>query len=163
MSFTDKFGVAGALVALTLALQCVWTAILIIWGRAHFERERRVLGAVRCAWLMLWIMVDIVILHVVEISMWGAFYRWKCFANWGSAFYFSAGSFTTVGAGTLSLPLQWRTLQPLEGLTGVLMCGLSASFLFAVVTRLVEREETLLKVEDHTASQPRIAALAEES
>jgi hypothetical protein len=27
-----------------------------------------------------------------------------------------------------------------ESLTGVLMCGLSASFLFAIVTRLVERE-----------------------
>ena len=34
----------------------------------------------------------------------------------------------------------WRTLGPLEGIIGVLMCGLSASFLFAIVTRLVERE-----------------------
>jgi hypothetical protein len=28
----------------------------------------------------------------------------------------------------------------MEAITGVLMCGLSASFLFAIVTRLVERE-----------------------
>jgi hypothetical protein len=112
---------------------------------------------------MVWIMADIVVLHVVEILMWGEFYRWKCFSSWGAAFYFSAGSFTTVGAGTLSLPTQWRTLQPLEGLTGVLMCGLSASFLFAVVTRLVEREETLLKAEEHTASSPHIAVPAEQA
>jgi hypothetical protein len=33
----------------------------------------------------------------------------------------------------------WRTLGPLESIIGVLMCGLSASFLFAIVSRLVER------------------------
>jgi len=30
-----------------------------------------------------------------------------------------------------------------ESIIGVLMCGLSASFLFAIVTRLVEREARL--------------------
>jgi len=34
----------------------------------------------------------------------------------------------------------WRTLGPVESVIGVLMCGLSASFLFAIVTRLIERE-----------------------
>ena len=34
----------------------------------------------------------------------------------------------------------WRTLGPVESIIGVLMCGLSASFLFAIVSRLVDRE-----------------------
>ena len=54
--------------------------------------------------------------------------------------YFSAASYSTVGASDLVLPLNWRTVGPVESFTGVLMCGLSASFLFAVVTRLVERD-----------------------
>jgi len=32
---------------------------------------------------------------------------------------------------------------PVESVTGVLMCGLSVSLLFAIVTRLVERETQL--------------------
>ena len=32
-------------------------------------------------------------------------------------------------------------MGPVESVTGVLMCGLSASFLFAIVTRLVEHED----------------------
>ena len=32
-------------------------------------------------------------------------------------------------------------MGPLEGLAGVLMCGLSASLLFAIVTRLVKRDQ----------------------
>ena len=31
------------------------------------------------------------------------------------------------------LDKQWRLLAPIEGLTGILMCGLSAAFFFAVV------------------------------
>ena len=55
--------------------------------------------------------------------------------SFGISLYFSAASYATVG---VVLPQTWRTLGPVE--IGVLMCGLSASVLFAIVTRLVERE-----------------------
>jgi hypothetical protein len=80
-------------------------------------------------------------LHMLQILLWAGFYRWKCFPSWESAFYFSTTSYSTVGYGDLVLPRMWRTLGPVESVTGVLMCGLSASFLFAVVTRLVQHEE----------------------
>ena len=35
----------------------------------------------------------------------------------------------------------WRAMGPAESVTGVLMCGLSASFLFAIVTRLIQLED----------------------
>jgi len=65
---------------------------------------------------------------------------WRCFPVWESAFYFSAASYATVGYGDVVLPQMWRTLGPLESIIGVLMCGLSVSFLFAVVSRLIDRE-----------------------
>jgi hypothetical protein len=83
----------------------------------------------------------IVCLHVLEILLWAWFYRAVCLATWESAFYFSASSYSTVGYGDLVLQQAWRQLGPIESLTGVLMCALSAAFLFAVVIRLVEREE----------------------
>src|SRR5258708_28780757 len=63
-----------------------------------------------------------------------------CFRSWESGFYFSAASYATVGYGDVVLPWTWRTLGPVESIIGVLICGLSASFLFAVVSRLVDRE-----------------------
>ena len=57
--------------------------------------------------------------------------------------YFSAASYATVGYGDVVLPWMWRTLGPVESIIGVLMCGLSASFLFAIVSRLVDRETKL--------------------
>lgn len=78
-------------------------------------------------------------LHLAQILVWAAFYRWMCFPGWGFAFYFSIASYSTVGCGDLVLPTTWRSLGPCEAVTGVLMCGLSVSLLFAIVTRLVDR------------------------
>jgi hypothetical protein len=47
-------------------------------------------------------------------------------------------TYTTVGYGDLVLPEQWRLLGPVEGLTGILMCGLSTGFFFALVSRLFD-------------------------
>jgi voltage-gated potassium channel len=62
---------------------------------------------------------------------------------WEPAFYFSAASYATVGYGDVVLPQMWRNLGPMESIIGVLMCGLSASFLSAIVSRLVDRETKL--------------------
>ena len=85
---------------------------------------------VRLAWLL-------ILIHVVEISVWALFYRWQhCLPDAESAFYFSGVTYTTLGYGDLVLPLEWRLLAPLEGLTGILMCGLSAGLFFAVLSRI---------------------------
>ncbi len=132
--------VAFVLVTLTLVLQCAGMAALIDWAIPHFGRYSHRLGTVRSAALIVRFTSVMIALHLFEILLWAGFYRWQCFPSWESAFYFSTTSYSTVGYGDLLLPRAWRNLGPLESLTGVLMCGLSASFLFALVTRLVGRE-----------------------
>jgi hypothetical protein len=85
--------------------------------------------------------IAVVVLHGLEILLWAGFYRWRCLLSWDSAMYFSASSYSTLGCSDVSLPANWRELAPLESVTGVLMCGLSVSLLFAIVTRLINREE----------------------
>ena len=45
-------------------------------------------------------------------------------------------TYTTVGYGDLVLPQEWRLIGSVEGLTGILMCGLSSGLFFAVVSRV---------------------------
>ena len=45
-------------------------------------------------------------------------------------------NYATIGYGDLVLPKEWRLFGPLEGLTGILMCGLSTAFLFATLSRM---------------------------
>lgn len=58
----------------------------------------------------------------------------------GFGVHFSAGSYATVGYGDVALPLKWRMLGPLESIIGVLMCGISVSLVFAMITRLISRD-----------------------
>ena len=94
-------------------------------------------------WVQIFIVVAavaIVILHGLVILLWATFYRMRCFPSSELAFYFSAISYSTVGYGDLILPSNWRLLGPLEAITGVLMSGISVSVLFALVTRLLDRD-----------------------
>jgi len=140
MTFARQASAAAILVMLTLSLQCAGMAALIAWVRTSFAPDLHRLGPLRSAALIVRFMTAIIVLHVFEILLWAGFYRWRCFSLSEPAFYFSAASYATVGYGDVVLPQMWRTLGPVESVIGVLMCGLSTSFLFAVVTRLVERE-----------------------
>ena len=93
-------------------------------------------------WPTTWLLVrtgwQLVLLHLAEIAVWAVFYWWqKCLPDAESSFYFSAVTNTTVGYGDQVLPKELRLLSAVEGLTGILMCGLSTGFFFAVMSRML--------------------------
>jgi voltage-gated potassium channel len=143
MVFVHQACTTIVLVTLTLVLQSAGMAALIEWARAHLPRAIHRLGPWRSGVLMVRLTTLIVCLHMSEILLWAWFYRLYCFSTWESAFYFSATSYSTVGYGDLVLPRAWRLVGPTESITGVLMCGLSVSLLYAVVHWLVEQHEQL--------------------
>jgi voltage-gated potassium channel len=143
MAFVSQTSAAAVLVILSLLSQSAGMGALIHWGRANFARGMYRHGILRSAMLLVRITSVMIALHMSQILLWTSFYRWNCFPTWESAFYFSTASYSTAGSGDLLLPPMWRTLGPVESITGVLMCGLSASFLFAIMLRLIEREARL--------------------
>jgi voltage-gated potassium channel len=140
MILFNQVAAAVLLVSLTLCLQCAGVITLIEWLKRVLIRDIREHGPVYSATLVVKSTVAIVILHGLEILLWASFYRSRCFPSWELAFYFSASSYSTVGYGDVVLPSTWRLLGPLESVTGVLMCGISVSVLFALVTRLLDRD-----------------------
>ena len=157
MTFFHQNGAAVVLVTLTILLQCAGMTALIQWIKAQFPNGIHQLGLFRSFLLVLRFTSLLVCLHMSEILLWAWFYRWKFFATLEAAFYFSAANYSTVGAADLLLHPTWRIMGPVESVTGVLMCGLSASFLFAIVTRLVELEDPGLA--DPCAGAPAYASV----
>ena len=123
------------LLAITVAIHAVGMMVLLRWvARAHTQVVTRF-------WAMTWLLIrlawSLIVVHLVEIAIWALFFwRERCLPDLESAFYFAGVTYTTVGYGDLVLPKEWRMLGPVEGLTGILMCGLSTGFFFAVVSRL---------------------------
>ena len=88
-------------------------------------------------WLLIRITWSLIFIHATEITVWALFYVWEeCLPDAAAAFYFSGVTYATVGYGDLVLPIEWRMVAPIEGLTGILMCGLSTGLFFVVVNRL---------------------------
>jgi voltage-gated potassium channel len=143
MIFVRQVSAAALLVTLTLSLQSAGMAALIHWAKAYFERTTYRPRPLRSAVLLVRFTNAMFILHILQVLLWAGFYRWHCFPSWEAALYFSTTSYSTVGYGDLVLPRMWRILGPIESVTGVLMCGLSVSLLFAIVSFLVHREERL--------------------
>ena len=84
----------------------------------------------------------IVLFHLIEIAVWALFFAWKqAMPDLSSALYFSAVTYTTTGYGDLVLPEEWRLVGAVEALTGILMCGWSTGFFFAVVSRMLHPTE----------------------
>jgi voltage-gated potassium channel len=131
--------IAGVvLVELSLWIQSAGMAALIDWGFEYLAHKQR-LSLVHSTALIVRVTNMMIGLHLAQILVWAGFYRWMCFPSWGTAFYFSIASYSTLGDDNRALPAMWRTLAPVEAVTGMLMCGLSVGLLFAVVTRLVDR------------------------
>ncbi len=82
-----------------------------------------------------------ILLHLSEITVWALFYLAKgVIPDLQSSLYFSAVTYTTTGYGDIVLPEAWRLVGGVEALTGILMCGWSTGFFFAIVSRMYEAE-----------------------
>ena len=124
--------VAAVLVAITVAVNAAGLG-LVLWAIT----PSRIAPPTRPAavtWLLIRVAWLLILIHAAAITVWALFYLWaQCLPDAESAFYFSGVTYTTLGYGDVVLPEPWRILGPIEGLTGILMSGLSASLFFAIV------------------------------
>ena len=133
----SKLLIAWSLTALCVSVHAMGMTALLRWVNHAVTR----MGT--RFWFSTWVLVRtagwIILLHLVEIAVWAFFYAWDHgMPDLPSAFYFSAVTYTTTGYGDLVLPNEWRLVGGVEALTGILMCGWSAAFFFAVVSRMNE-------------------------
>jgi len=77
--------------------------------------------------------------HLIEIGVWAiCFLLCGEMSDFGTAYYYSAGSYTTLGTGDVLMTPSWRLLGPMEAADGVLMFGVSTALVFLVGLRLAE-------------------------
>jgi hypothetical protein len=127
--------VACALVAITVAIHSAGLASLL-----RTLRESHA-GSAMSTWSMTWLLIrttwTMLLIHSIEIAVWALFFLGAGLENAESAFYFSGVTYATIGYGDVVLQKPWRMLAPIEGLTGILMCGLSTGFFFAVLLQML--------------------------
>jgi hypothetical protein len=128
--------VASCLVAVTVLIHAAGLGMVL----AHVLHSPARTGT--RFWPITWLLIRIawllIVIHLIEIVVWGLFFWWqRCLPDAESSFYFSGVTYATLGYGDLLLPKEWRMFGPLEALTGSLMVGLSIAFFFVIVSKSV--------------------------
>ncbi len=130
---------AFAIVAVCLLLHVASIVLLADWMLDRREKSKQEMGTFGYMVLLLVAFSAIIMLHMFEIAIWAGFYfSNSLFQDFETSLYFSTTSYTTIGFGDVVLPRAWRMLGGIEGVTGVLLCGLSTAFVFAIVNAMFQ-------------------------
>jgi hypothetical protein len=145
MTQTNRIAILIPLAVGTIVVLCtIFIHALAVAATVNFVRYERRHGRVGAG---LWIDLAIIVLviffafvaHLIEIALWaGVFVICGEFPEFQTAYYHSAGNYTTLGSGDLIMTPSWRLLGPLEAADGALMFGVSTAMIFAVIVRLIQ-------------------------
>jgi hypothetical protein len=104
-----------------------------------FERRERVTSKRNFSTTIIAVFSVMILLHVAEASLWAVFYYSRnLFSDFETSLYFSLVSFASIGYGDVILPQNWRLLGAIEGISGILLCGVSTAFIFAIVNAMFQ-------------------------
>jgi len=130
---------AFIIMAACVVIQMTSMVIFFDWLLRQRPRIEKHLTIMTYVLLLILVFAVIVVLHLVNISLWaGFYYKRGLFPDYETSVYFSLGSYTTIGYGDVLLPQKWRLLGAIEGISGVLLCGISTAFIFAVMSAMFQ-------------------------
>jgi hypothetical protein len=137
MTFTNLFvGVPVMLLCLIAqAATAFWSVRYWVRHTQEVQQADRLLRSIRP---LLIAMVAMMLGNLVQISLWGALFLYLGeFEELYPAIYHSAVNFTSLGYGDVVMSARWKLLGPLEALNGVLMLGMSAAALMAILQEVI--------------------------
>jgi len=128
-----------SLIALTMAIHATAVVMMAFAGvriRDRLEARHHDL------WKLIAIMICMIVvtglllavLHAMECVIWAAAYWWLgALDSFTDALLYSVDSMSTRGASGLTLQPRWRMMGALEAVGGMLVFGVSAAYIFAVM------------------------------
>lgn len=139
---TSTLILALGLVAATVLIHTAFLAVSVRWLSARSSRSALDFGFWPLTWLFVRLVWILLFSHTLQIIIWACFYYWgDALLDFESAVYFSGVTYTTIGYGDVLVTSPWRIIATVEGLTGIVMCSLSAAFFFSVLTHLMLRRQ----------------------
>lgn len=121
------------LVAITMAIHgCGMLATLFACHALEQRSRRDTISFLRGGAVLILASWMIVLVHLLELLVWAAFFLWQhAMPNASTAYYFALMQYTTVGS-AWGLPLRWRLLDGLLPIAGLMTFAWSTGVLFAL-------------------------------
>lgn len=150
--------VMNLLVGLPAMLLCLVVQVAFaFWSVRYYVRHsaaatsrRGLLAGIRP---LLVAMLVMMLGTLVQIALWGAlFVVLGEFSELYEAIYHSAVNFASLGYGDIVMTKSWKLLGPLEAVNGVMMLGMSAAALMAILQQMIKVQRDVLEQHKRVAS-----------
>jgi hypothetical protein len=134
-----SWGWGLSLIALTIAIHATVVVMLAFLGvriRARLETRGHDLWKLIAILICIIVVIGLllVVLHAIECGIWAAAYWWLgAFDSFKDALLYSVDSMSTRGASGLTPQRHWQMMGALEAVDGMLLFGVSAAYIFAVM------------------------------
>jgi hypothetical protein len=130
------------LIALPTTLACLVLQVLFAyWSVRYYARHpapAAQAGTLKGILPLLVAMLLMMVGTVAQVTIWGViFLLLGEFSEVYEAIYHSAVNFASLGYGDIVMTRDWKLLGPVEALCGVLMLGMSAAALMAILQQMV--------------------------
>jgi hypothetical protein len=141
---------ANLLVGLPMTLLClVVQTTVTYWCVRRYVRQSTgpavQRGSIAGMRPLLVAMLAMMLGNLVQVFLWGSLFVWLGeFDEYYDAVYHSAVNFASLGYGDIVMNRKWRFLGPLEALDGVLMLGMTAAALMAILQRMIKLQVEVL-------------------
>jgi hypothetical protein len=141
MEMLDRpsWGWGLSLIALTIAIHATAVVMMAFAGvrtRARLETRDRDLWNLIAILICIIVVIGLLltVLHAIECGIWAAAYWWLgALDSFTDALLYSVDSMSTRGASGLTLQRHWKMMGALEAVDGMLLFGVSAAYIFAVM------------------------------
>lgn len=130
--------IAAGVMILNLVVQLSLIAVSTNYLVKVTKRGRLGFNQLRDAIIMGVILLYILLAHLIQMATWAVAFMWIGeFDRFQDAFYHSAVNFASLGYGDVVMSEDWRLLGALEAAIGVMMFGVSAALLFAILSKVI--------------------------
>ena len=138
-----ELAIAFGIMAISVVLHVLGIVGLTEWLLKRTAKKERI-TLMQTAGMLMMTYSAILLLHVIDTVIWAVFYYIReLFPTFETSLYFSLTSYTTIGFGDVVLPERWRLLGAVEGISGVLLSGLSTALLFLILQYLLRLRKEL--------------------
>jgi hypothetical protein len=125
------------LIVFTMAVHVLVLAFVFRLIVAAHAREMGKGTWLRASVYVITFVLSAIILHAFESACWGAAYlALGALPDARAAMLYSLNAMTTFGHVTFELRETWKLMGALEALNGILLCGLTTAFMFALLVQL---------------------------
>jgi len=134
-----SWGWGLSLIALTTAIHATAVVVMTFMAiriRARLEKRDHALWKLIAVLICMIVVIGLLlaVLHAIECGIWAAAYWWLgALDSFLDALLYSVDSMSTRGATRLVLQRHWQMMGALEAVNGMLLFGVSAAYIFAVM------------------------------